>query len=45
MGKFRKFVTELSTNDMMMAGYYRFTFLLFHEITLWEFETIYDSYK
>ena len=27
MGKFRQFVTELSAHDIVMAGYYRFTFL------------------
>ena len=26
MGKVRQFVTELSAHNMIMAGYYRFTF-------------------
>ena len=28
MGKFRQFLTVLSVRDRIMAGYYRFTFLL-----------------
>ena len=30
MGKFCQIFTELSTHDMIMAGYYSLTFLLLH---------------
>ena len=29
LGKFRQFVTELSAQDMIMTGYYLFTFFYF----------------
>ena len=37
MGKFHQFLTELSALDMIMTGYFSFTFLFFFHAMLWSF--------